>query len=120
MSQGKETCWGHIAIIQAKNDVGLERALRVELREGWIVDYLWMKTLVLDHWRYVESKVGQNSEMTAVLNVENWMSGVPFKSIFGKLWEMEKGDFFAIMLTYKHHTIRETQLYHCTLAYSIV
>jgi len=68
----------------------------------------------------VESKVGGDSEMTAVLSVENWMSGVPFKHIFGKLWEMEKEDFFAIMLTYKHHTIRETQLYHCILACSIV
>lgn len=58
--------------------------------------------------------------MPAVLSVENWMSGVPFKNIFGKLWKMEKEDFSAIMLTYTHHTIREPQLYHCTLAYSIV
>ena len=58
--------------------------------------------------------------MTAVLSVENWMSGVPFKNIFGKLWKMEKEDFFAMMLTYKHHTTRETQLYPYTLTYSIV
>lgn len=45
--------------------------------------------------------------MTAVLSVENWMSVVPFKHIFGKLWKMEKEDFFAIMLTYKHHTLEK-------------
>lgn len=30
--QGRETCWGPIAIIQARNNVGLERALVVELQ----------------------------------------------------------------------------------------
>lgn len=58
--------------------------------------------------------------MTAVLNVKNWMSGVPFENILGKLWAVEKEDFYAIILTYKHHTIRETQLHHCTLVYNIV
>lgn len=32
MSQGRETCWGHMAIIQARNNVGPEKALVVELR----------------------------------------------------------------------------------------
>lgn len=54
-----------------------------------------------------EKKLKNNS---VVLSLKNWVSGVPFKSTFCRVVEMEKDYFCAIILTYKHHIIRETRL----------